>query len=291
MLRQVDQGAVLAVLDLLGLTGGHLNLVLREADTYVTATDHGTRTLGGLHLLTRTGSEDIAEVVLLLLGIMLIEHDVGIEIGTQRGVLQLNGGLVVVLMRIDGLELVFSQTGDGLKLLGGLVEHLGGILGVDDAADVDTIVIAVDVHDILDELEGIGEEVLGLVHDELIIAHTAIGLRDSHVLEELIAILVLNDDLDGVVAGANTNGDHRNGHVLVDQDILITLAIVLGIDAIVLGLGVEGLTHELLAGNVDIAEVGQRGHTGLLVAIVLERAAGDLVVILLAVVLTLEIDA
>ena len=144
--------------------------------------------------------------------------------------------------------------------------------------------------DVLNSVEP-GQLLVKIVHDELIIAHTAIGLRDSHVLEELIAILVLDDDLDGVVAGADTNGDHRNGHVLVDQDILITLAIVLGIDAIVLGLGVEGLTHELLAGNVDIAEVGQRGHTGLLVAIVLERAAGDFVVILLAVVLTLEIDA
>ena len=119
----------------------------------MTCTNHRTATLGSLNLLTRTRSEDIAKVVFLIISVLLIKYNIRIEISSENRILQLNRCLLIVLMRIDGLNLIFCQTGNRLKFLGNLIQHLRRILRVDYLTYIYTIVIAVDAHNIVNQLE------------------------------------------------------------------------------------------------------------------------------------------
>ena len=68
--------------------------------------------------------------------------------------------------------------------------------------------------------------------------HPSVGLGDSHILIELIAILILHDNLHRETARAYTYSCHLYLHVLIDNDILEAIAIIIRINTVELGLGV-----------------------------------------------------
>ena len=125
---------------------------------------------------------------------MFIQDHIHIEIGTQNRILQLQRELIIILMRIHALNLIFDHTGDRLHFLRSLVQQLRGELGVNNLTNKCLVIIAIDCHNVIHQLEGIAKKIFSFIHDELIITHTTIGLRDGNILEELITILILDDD-------------------------------------------------------------------------------------------------
>ena len=107
---------------------------------------------------------------------MSIQHQISIEIGSEDRILQLQRELIVILMRIHCLNLILNQTGNGLKLLSSLVYQLCRILRMDNLADVSSVVVAVDIHDIIYKLKRISKKIFSLIHNELIVTHATIGL-------------------------------------------------------------------------------------------------------------------
>ena len=193
-------------------------------------------------------------------------------------------------MRSEGLNLIAYHTRNILYLLCGLIQHRGGELSVDDPANISLIIVAVDCHYVIHQLKGVAKEILGIVHDELIVAHATIGLRDSHVLIEFITVSVLNDDLNGESTRTDTDGCHFHLHVLVDLHVLKAVTIIFRINAVILGLSIQGLAHQLLTGNVHITQISQRRHTELAIAIVLKGTVRYLVIILFVIIWTEEVD-
>ena len=50
------------------------------------------------------------------------------------------------------------------------------------------------------------KSVFCVIHNELIIAHTTVGLAQCHILVEFTTALVSNDNLDGEFSGTHANG-------------------------------------------------------------------------------------
>ena len=129
------------------------------------------------------------------------------------------------------------------------------------------------------------------VHNELVVAHAAIGLRQGQRLVELIAVLVFHNNLHRETAATHADGFYRHLAILRHFHLTVTITVVLCIDTIDGTLGVHTLAHQFLPGNVYIAQVGQRRNTQFAVAVVVERTARNLVVVHLAIVLTVEVHA
>ena len=186
---------------------------------------------------------------------MTIKYEVTIEIGTKCRILQFQRELVIVLMRIHGLNLILHHTRNSLHLLCRLIQQLGLELRMDNLADIGPIVVAIDRHDVIHQLKRVTEEVFSLIHDKLVITHTAIRLRNGDILEELITVFVFYDNLHGETAGSYTNSCHLHFHILVDSHILETVTVIFCINTIVLGLGVQGLSHQLFTGDIHITKI------------------------------------
>ena len=193
-------------------------------------------------------------------------------------------------MRIHGLYLILCQTRDRLHLFRHLVQQLRRKLRVDDLTQEPSVVIAVDVHHILHQFEGVGKQIPLFIHDELIIAHTGVGLRDGHILIELITVLILHNDLHRVVARADANSLHLHLHVLIDHHFLIAITFDFRINTIELCLGIDILPDQFLTGYIHIPQIGQRGYTQFAEAVVIERTIRNLIIIRPLVVLAEEID-
>ena len=131
----------------------------------------------------------------------------------------------------------------------------------------------------------------GIVHHELVVAHTTVRLRESHILVELITLCVLNDNLDGETTSADAYPTNDNLLVHRHLYLLHTIALVIGIDIEDGALGYQSLANQFLTGNVDIAQIGQCWHTHFIIAIVLERTVQHLIVIHPIITQTLEVDA
>ena len=134
------------------------------------------------------------------------------------------------------------------------------------------------------------EGVLQRIHDKLIITHATICLRHGYYLIILIAKFILHDNLNRETTGTNANGS--NCYLLVHWLYGLTESVTINfcVYTIYTGLGKQFLTHKLLSCNVHITKICQSWHTEFAIAIVIKRAAWDLVIIHL-IIITKEIHA
>ena len=127
---------------------------------------------------------------------------------------------------------------------------------------------------------------------KLVVAHAAVGVADGHHLEILYAVTILDNNLNRIVARADANGLDGHDVALLTFEVhhLVTVAGNLGVLIKELHIDNDLLAQQHIARHVNIAKIGQRGHTGLAVAVVAERCSGHFEIIGLAIVLASEVD-
>ena len=140
------------------------------------------------------------------------------------------------------------------------------------------------------ELKGACKAIHLSIVGEAFFTDATVGFRHGDILIELVAVLVFHNDFHWEWTGTDTNGLDGDEHILLDDNITITITIVFGINTEILRTRQQGLVHQQLASLVNITQIGQRWHTSLRIAIGFKRAVRLFVIIVSAIVLTGEVD-
>ena len=125
-------------------------------------------------------------------------------------------------------------------------------------------------HDGICILKRVLEKEFLVVHDELVVTQATVGLRHGDTLEELVALLVLGNNLHREVAGTDTDSLDGDNDILLNRHLTTTVAVVVGINIVFLRTCQHLLVYQQFTSLIDIAQISQRRHTLAAVAVVFE---------------------
>src|SRR5574344_115469 len=139
-------------------------------------------------------------------------------------------------------------------------------------------------------LESTIEQELGISHEVRGITHSEVGLTSGNTVIELIAFTVLNDNLYRITSCTGTDSNYLDLCVLWYCDLIVTVGSCVIVNTIDVSKRIEFGTHKLCAGYVNISQISQCRHTHLIVAIIIKSAIWYLVIIVLIIIFTEEVD-
>ena len=232
-------------------------------------------------------------VVVLLLAVNVTSH-VGVFechlhniLVTVFCALQTHLHVCAVVDRLNLLDRKLRQAWHS-HLLSHKVYHVNSIFRVNMTSDIFVIRFSYVLLCVIKGKRAV-EEVFGLLHDKLVVAHAAIGLAHGHILEELVAVAVFHNNLHRETSCSNTNGHHLHLLVQVYCHFLTAVAVIVSVNKKFRGAGIESGTHQQFAGLVHIAKISQCRHAKLQVAVVVKRTVGNRVVVVVVVVFAVKV--